>query len=130
MRILLYISHDLRHMISGTFFQSRFRHSPVQVLSSHMACVKLILFDTASPIVGAIPVIPEVTSIKVRSTKALSPDFRLWLDQLITITPTPAIWILAIESCALFAIPSFVFTQQFGCSILFFSYILFEFFKR
>lgn len=44
MRILLYISHDLRHMISGTFFQSRFRHSPVRILSSHMACAKLILF--------------------------------------------------------------------------------------
>lgn len=50
MRILLYISHDLRHMISGTFFQSRFRHSPVRILSSHMACVKLILLDTASTI--------------------------------------------------------------------------------
>lgn len=50
MRILLYISHDLRHMISGTFFQSRFRHSPVRILSSHMACVKLILLDTASTV--------------------------------------------------------------------------------
>lgn len=64
MRILLYISHDLRHMISGTFFQSRFRHSPVRILSSHMACAKLILLDTASPIIGAIPVISEVTSIR------------------------------------------------------------------